>query len=485
MVKRRIGFLRERSIASTVILLILLNPWDVLSQTESDKWILGEIFKDKPVDADIYCNVLETPFLYSPADNPIKKRYPSNRMENIVMTTSGLYFMLDGTERVYQIKQDPRSNEMAFIRQDSTSGFGYNHSAYVFSHQDTIFSLGGYGYWTYNWNLRYYNANFRRWELLPLNKRIYVTKRLKGGYIDTKQAQFFYSSNDSLKEEGLVHASPLSPVLTELFRLDLKKKQWSAAGKLTKEVLNLYEEGVKVCGTPYGELTILDSKGRFKALFLNCHTNQILELGDKDMSTRIYHKVRNPDMVGAIDRIIAYFHDDQLTILTSDRKKAKFTINQSDLVNTGRPVYIPTAKESVSTIPNTIILISVLEGTVILILGFLLFRQQTKNSRRTAPIEQTWMDQKETSLLKNIALANDLALTAEQIDHLLGTTSNSIDLKNKRRSIIIRSLNRKFQQATETDGLLIRSERMENDRRMVKYVLDLDNYRLIKEKLSR
>lgn len=460
----------------------LLVCSSTFSQSASDRWMLEQLHQDRPIGAPISCQGQDCTMMFQPADSPIKGNNRCFHRENLVFTRAGLYFGLDGTGRIYQVQPQQEQQDDPFIREDATDGFGYNFGAYVFSYQDTIYSLGGYGYWSKNWNLRYFSKATKGWELLPLNKRIHVTRENRGLFLDSDHGLLFVPSEDSLKDEGLLSTSSPRAADSILFSLDLRTKRWKIEGKMTPRALNLIGKGIEVCSTPYGKLFIFDSKGRFSAYFMNGRTNQILELKDKELSTRIYHKLLDFKSVGVNLRTLSYFHNSILTILTSDKIAAHYQIKESDLRDTGDRVFIPIETRSHSTI-GWAALLSVLEGLIIATLGILLIRKRRQDHNK-ATGSTGWADQRETQLLEEFLASEDKTLSTEQIDQVLGTGSKSIDLKNKRRSMIIKSLNRKFQETTEMEGFLIRSERMEKDRRMVRYVLDIDNYKLIENKVT-
>jgi len=64
----------------------------------------------------------------------------------------------------------------------------------------------------------------------------------------------------------------------------------------------------------------------------------------------------------------------------------------------------------------------------------------------------------------------------DDVDEIIGTESRSMEAMKKRRSMIIRSINGKFSDHFDNEDELIRTERLESDRRMVKYVVDPQNY---------
>jgi len=69
----------------------------------------------------------------------------SNYPQLLIKGEKGLYINIDGTGRIYQITHK-KNDSLLIKRLDSTFFFGYNNSAYTFNYNDTIMSLGGFGY---------------------------------------------------------------------------------------------------------------------------------------------------------------------------------------------------------------------------------------------------------------------------------------------------------------------------------------------------
>lgn len=89
-------------------------------------------------------------------------------------------------------------------------------------------------------------------------------------------------------------------------------------------------------------------------------------------------------------------------------------------------------------------------------------------------------DQMEQELIKNFLSKPEPYLSVDEVDELLETTKKSKDAQNQKRSAVTRSINNKYFMITGEEGNLISTSRMEFDRRMIQYILDLDKYSKIK-----
>ena len=100
----------------------------------------------------------------------------------LIKHSNDLFIRLDGTGRVYKVK-NKIGDTLLVNRIDSTHFFGYNGAAYEFIYRDTIMSLGGFGFWKKNGQLRYYSHQNHEWDIIPLNLEIPVAK--ESTYFDT------------------------------------------------------------------------------------------------------------------------------------------------------------------------------------------------------------------------------------------------------------------------------------------------------------
>ena len=397
------------------------------------------------------------------------------------MTKSGLILSLDGTGRLYQYVIDKNAPHSRFTRIDSSDAYGYNFGAYLFVNNDTIYSMGGYGYWHHNWNLRYFNSTIRRWEIVPVHNRVHVTRKIYGGYFDGVKGKLFYAHNDSLLEEGLISYSQAKNSQLTQFEFDIRRRLWRTLGLVSKETQQIYAKGFRIGTSPYGEIHLNDSKDKFSVYFINVAKNQIMEWMDLKSRVQLYHFIRNPDFNLENDRIISYFKNDSITVLNSAKRKLKLPVHEKSLrILTAKVYEVPKNKATDWTaLPWWLV-----GGQTILILalGILAIRRRIiYNEVSETKKPQAFFDTHESRVLQALAAQAEQTLSTEQIDEILGTANKSVDLKNKRRSLVIRSINQKFQERFETDEPLIRATRMESDRRMVQYTLQTESARILQD----
>lgn len=152
-----------------------------------------------------------------------------NPKHNYLWHKNELKVQLDGTGKILVLDTN-------FIphRIDSTIFDGYNFGAFNFVYNDTIFSLGGYGFWQFNGMLRYYNERQHGWSLIQSNKSIPLRLWFNGQvYLDSKNRKLYVAFRKP--REGLNEAAVKPDTHVYVECLDLKTKQWIEKNYIVNE----------------------------------------------------------------------------------------------------------------------------------------------------------------------------------------------------------------------------------------------------------
>ena len=96
---------------------------------------------------------------------PINDKYVAQYRQRLIKSKKHLYIQLDATGRVYQAT-GITNEKICFTRLDSTYHIGYNQDQIVFEQNDTLFALGGEGFWRINGQLRYYSPLQNEWNII-------------------------------------------------------------------------------------------------------------------------------------------------------------------------------------------------------------------------------------------------------------------------------------------------------------------------------
>jgi hypothetical protein len=93
-------------------------------------------------------------------------------------------------------------------------------------------------------------------------------------------------------------------------------------------------------------------------------------------------------------------------------------------------------------------------------------------------------DKQELKLITALGSQPGLVFKPDDVDQLLENGSRSPDALKKRRSMLIRSINKKYSEQYDDEEDLIKTERLESDRRMVQYVMDEKKYKRAQKALK-
>ena len=86
----------------------------------------------------------------------------------------------------------------------------------------------------------------------------------------------------------------------------------------------------------------------------------------------------------------------------------------------------------------------------------------------------------EEDLIKFFLTKPEPSLSVDEVDEILETSKKSKDTQNQKRSAVTRSINSKYMMVTGDHENLINATRLEFDRRMIQYVLDVERFKNIK-----
>lgn len=462
----------------SILILTLLISGQLFSQNEPYKvWMAREILKDSTFTGNIYTETLAgTTRFHWPSDLPLISVDNPTDGDHLFKTREGLYTALEATGRVYKIELDPATrSKLKFIRQDSTVYLGYNFGARVFFNRDTLYSLGGYGLWNFTWHLRYFRPKTHGWEVIPVNEPLTMIHHPGWNYLDrNKNALYIVEEkyfNEGIKSDFRNSDEPYQQTGPRpVYRLDLNSKDWKRQGMLNPELPKLFKHYGFIAETPWGNLQCGGDRVKNKCYLVNYSENKFYELRDKNLSSQI----RDAALAGKNnsnppERRLTYFHNDTLRFLNSDNQKYLFKITRDDFYPTPQAIWDPDTIQSgfLIFIRNNLTLII---GLASLLTGLFFFMRSQQKISETR--DQENFDKQELQILRTMAGRPEMAIKPDELDELLGVEGRTQEALKKRRSILVRSINSKFAEMFEEEDELIRTERLESDRRMVRYTLN-------------
>ena len=385
----------------------------------------------------------------------------------LIKNHNNLFIRLDGTGRVYKVKN--KSGDTLFVdRIDSTQFFGYNGAAYEFIYKDTIMSLGGFGYWRKNGQLRYYSYQNHEWDLFPLNLEIPVTK--ESTYFDVPQNEIYI-----LKLPLIDIATNRKDESFLVYKLDLTKREYQLLGDLNPELTKLFPVGVQYISLQLpslkSELMIFEGGKIYLFDYIN---NEVYQIINPAIEKTIF-----ASSVG--DYIDLAFENDGKLFYSKSKSSANkldsIPISINDFSKLKYPLYL------VKSQYNSLYFL--MGGLLFIGLGIFVFRRWKKSNNNNLNHQQLTISDGSEYHFKPIELdlidkIYQVSLTGksysvEDVNNSLGLTKKTLEIQKKIRTETLNRINHRFKMKFETDEDLIERIRSEEDRRFYRYIIREEN----------
>jgi hypothetical protein len=384
----------------------------------------------------------------------------------LIKHNNDLFIRLDGTGRVYKVK-NKIGDTLLVNRIDSTHFFGYNGAAYEFIYRDTIMSLGGFGFWKKNGQLRYYSHQNHEWDIIPLNLEIPVAK--ESTYFDIDQNEIYI-----LKLPFVDLATNKKDESYLVYKLEITKREYQLLGELNPELIKLFPIGVQYMSLQLpslkSELMIFEGG---KIYLFDFVKNQVYKLINPAIEKTIFASSKG-DYVD-----FAYENNGKLFFSKSNDPKHQLDsipISFSDFTKLNQKLYTP--NKQLNTIFYWI-------GGILLV-SILFFVYWKINKRKSSRVNEdiSFYDTKENKFketeldliekIYNRSLEGK-SYSVEDINAVLGLSKKSLEIQKKIRTETINRINHRFKIIFNTEDELIERIRLEEDRRFYKYIISEEN----------
>ena len=357
-----------------------------------------------------------------------------DQFQQIIKTDKTAFITTSGTGIVYEQK-DLSDSIVYFSRIDSTIYDGYNFDDIKFSYRDTIFSVGGFGYWRNNGQIRYFSEN-KEWELLFPEILFGISSRNIWN-LDSKNGLLSIIAENSDRKSCLL-------------KINLSKHQWeiqeSFNNLFENQILNANEKPVQIQLNNGGSLLVYTDK----VYYLNLSMNTLKIETDKSL-TNFFNKfnVRNNPVVNIDDKLIIAH------ILENKIDSVSFSINNfSDVA--------PILNDNRQFSRNWIFLIL---GLVLLIIVIAFYFKFSKK-----PV--ILFSEFEKQFLKKLLSKSGKQLDIDSLNYLLGLSKKSVEIQKKNRSEFLNKLDQKLRELLNTEDVLIIRVKDESDKRIFLYQLN-------------
>lgn len=450
--------MNKKLILLLILIFHIING--VLAQANLEKFLLS-IKNEKKVE-NINISSLNTPLF--PVPENVKSSYSGQE----VLYSNRIFILHNGTNRVYEYVND------SLVRLDHTNGVGYNFGSPAYLYKDTIFSMGGYGFWHYNSSIRFFDEQMKEWSVIPTTQEAFISRSIIG--ID------YYNSNNgkvyliTTKPNLEYITDPNSDKKIKLQIFNLNSKKWENNNiflndKIARELTDLK----LIIRVPNGLL--LNSTVLNKPLYLDFEKNAVYEVSVNKI-------VQLTQTLGAHKRSITYNNDQDLLIYDYDLDSTfRFSIEKKDLTLLNFPIYVNYNNQLNLDLQQISLIVA---GIFIIILLVLLLKSKKKykeifvkkNNTDIVKIDfkifvlKLEIIEKETlrKIIENSIM--DQRTSINELNRILGTEKKDMKIQNNIRSEIIKSINEKFKSFSLTNETLINRERTNMDKRFMEYYIN-------------
>lgn len=370
------------------------------------------------------------------------------------------------------------NNQGNLNRLDKSNYSGERFGAFVFENNDTIYSLGGYGFWHITGAVRIFNEKTNEWGIINVSRNVRISNGVNShGYYDSKTKKL-YVIYSNYKDEYIKHSDEKQGENEKLLSIqifDLKTKDWNKNEIYLNRKIGSDINDIKVIATLSNGI-IVNSKSFEENIFLSFENNKIykvpssfaLELSQLNNQEREF---------------ISYVKDSSIYFYDIETKKMKFiTLNN----------LIPIKEESLYHEKNNEIkkhkfeILFLAASIMASIIIFLKMKKKRSNKDQKVTIQDKTMlnnkvddfcellDNQENAVLEKL-LNNyqDQKLTSiEEINKILNIEKRQYRIRNNIRADLLKIINKKFIDYSGINEELIIRVRSDFDKRYFQYSLN-------------
>jgi hypothetical protein len=378
----------------------------------------------------------------------------------LVKNEMGLFILINGTSRVYKAVS-LINNSVTFDRIDSTEFYGNTFSSIDFSHNNSLYSYGGYGYFNVNGQLRAYNAE-NEWSIVRLNQELKVLDHLTN-YLEEKSRLYF------IEAPKIIESTGSKTTKYNAIALSIEKGENIVLGEVNKRIK--ISNAKLICDFKHmnGSLIIIDNE----TYLIDYENNKIYKLINKKIKELFISTLKNEyNTFFSIDSNI-YFYNKNNNILSS------IIISKSDFKIEPYPLYGKVANYE-------LIYISVISILVLVIL-FYTYKKIKRKKIENKQVIKTDISSNEfnnieidliSALIKNSE--NNSFLNVNEINEILGIKKKSLEIQKRVRSETINNINHKFNIKFNQKVTFIEREKSKDDKRFYNYIINLNNIKIYK-----
>jgi hypothetical protein len=382
---------------------------------------------------------------------------PPKYIYNTFEIKGHFFFVIAGTGQVY--KFDPLKRILS--RVDQTYYRGYNFGAFQFSHNDSLFSFGGIGFWHYNNVQTFFDLQTKEWEMVKckgdIPQRMYSTF---AGYSKREGKLFMLEIPDAFV------APTIQPL--DFYEYDLKTNVWNKKGSVSVDFLNSFERR-------YAEVIWTNDLFIIPSINGEIIVDPIKNISYKYLGSKTSFFIPGFKIFAKGNMLYSYKKDfpEKSNKNYLDSLDIRVLMSQSEKIG---PFYHPplwlSDKGYLYLICSVIFILS-----IVLNLNYLRSRRKWKSNFSNSNV----LSAEALSFLhKCLALGLNHILTSNEITKLMGYDNQAYDTQRQYRSKLINHINLHFKNTYNIPNVIVRVS-SNSDKRFVDYVISPHDFNKIRE----
>jgi hypothetical protein len=401
---------------------------------------------------------------------------------NYLWYKNKLTIQLDGSGRLYHF-----ANNDSITRIDKTCYEGYNFDAYNFVFNDTLFNLGGYGFWQFNSHLRYYDENTAEWSARPTNKNIPIRVSLFSQvYLDKENHKLYVTYVDP--EESLANSESKKTNNLYVQCLDLYTRKWWDHEKIFQDNALIFRKIIGSRGIPIKQgLMFIFQK---ESYVFDYKENKAYKLNRETQEKII-------SLIGTLTPWLIIPDSSGITFFDKNNLKLhNIKISNTNLIQIPDKIYTNKFdKESIIQYSSSYNYIFISFFSIFIILLFVYIKSLKNRIKNITANQNNNLDGDNTIIEKNLIpkeyfretlteieitlldllisnSINNQNTSVSQINHAMGLSKKATTIQNNIRAGTILIINKKFRSYSGIKDDLIQKERTDFDKRFFEYFIN-------------
>jgi hypothetical protein len=408
-----------------------------------------------------------------PLDSLVNQKIPGyNKLSGfkLLLYKGAPVIIENGSGRIYA----STFNFNSLQRLDSTIHSGYCYGASILIYKDTIFSIGGYGFWKLNGTLRYFDQSTSEWSFFPTDREIPFADGVNSFsyYNHTKGILYLlYEDNSS---ETVYPSGSTKNKGVKIAKLNLRDKIWgSFEGNLDSKWANHISDLSDIINGPQG--LILNSKKFRSLLYLDFEENTVYKLPQE-------FRIKKIQLSNSLANYITFWEKDSLVLYNyTNHNIAKIHLEKKERIG---PVFSEINNSSIVSFQHKWIDYALICSLFVAVFIIVKARYKKESIQVTSSktVDKVYSSKEFFQLLNHdekailsLILNNsikDKKTTIDEINKAMGIQSRPYKIQNNMRAEVISKINKTYAAFNEIGDEIIVRNQAAFDKRFKEYQIN-------------